>query len=81
MRPNNKIFVYDGNLRCACFLAFTPMRGHRCMMGISWRVVSFMWLLVERGLRSCPTMTCSSPKREEREGLMGKHQTTENILT
>lgn len=58
---------------CVCFLVSTPMKATRCLMGISWRAVSFTWLWEERSLRGCPTVTYSSPNPEGRGGSMGTH--------
>ena len=61
---------------CVCCAAVsTHTRGHKWVTGISWRVGSFTWLWGGRGLRSCPTLTCSSPSPEVQGGFMGKHRT------
>lgn len=57
---------------CVFSVVSTPTRVPRWLMGISWRAVSFMWLLEEKGLGGCPTVTCSSPNPEEQGELMGE---------
>lgn len=56
-----------------CCPACTPTKGPLWLMAAGWRAASCMWQWGERGLRSCPTVICSSPNPEEQGGSMGKY--------